>query len=393
MKKLNIAIIGAGVAGNFSAFLLKSLGHEVQIFEKRHEIKRRSCGEYLTPLGVKILDRHHLLKPIENQFLKLNGMIIVDTKNQNNLICYFPDQKNNFGLSINRLLFDQFILNQAQDLGVKIHFNHQLQSLKKNSNETWTLYFENKKIEEFDFVIAADGRNSFVSRILNHSPKNPNERIALHVFLKRKSFFNERLGQMHIFSDGSYCGVNPINDEEINFSIVLDTKTLRSQKNHDLIELINQRILSSERLKTEFDLVDENIEIHTSMPLSHKNTFIAGEGLAYVGDASGFIDPLTGEGLTIALWSSEQLYLAIKNKGQLEHALEKYKKARKYSLLQKTLLNKIFQKIIKCPSLVTLIGKILEKSQIRRDVFIGIIGNIFTPMQGIFRMIFSKENL
>ena len=55
--------------------------------------------------------------------------------------------------------------------------------------------------------------------------------------------------------------------------------------------------------------------------------------------------------------------------------------------LQKNMLNHFFQFLIRRPLLVGLVVKFLNKSPERANHFIGIIGNIHTPIQGIIKML------
>lgn len=391
MNRLKIAIIGSGPAGAFSAYLLSSLGHEITIYEQKNSIKRKVCGEYLCPMGVEVLKKHGLDKRVLNNFHPLNGMILVDVKNQEVIQAHFPKlSTHSMGSSVNRQHFDQSLLDLATANGVVTKFNHRLLHLE-NKNKKWNLEFETNNndngstvfTESFDFLIAADGRNSHIAKSLHHSPKVNTDRMAIHCYLPRKIDHGLRLGEMHIFEDGSYCGLNPVQDDQVNFSIVLDSKTIKNK--NQLIPEMNKRIQQSKRLSQLFNLIDEDTEVKTSMPLSHKNSLIAGDQLAYVGDAAGFIDPLTGEGMANALLSADLLYQAFIENDQLENVLKEYRSARISVTRQKYVLNTIFQTVIRKPILVTLVANFLKANQNRANVFIGIIGNIFTPVEGFFK--------
>ncbi|MBY0414747.1 MAG: hypothetical protein K2Q18_11300, partial [Bdellovibrionales bacterium] len=58
---------------------------------------------------------------------------------------------------------------------------------------------------------------------------------------------------------------------------------------------------------------------------------------------------------------------------------------------QKNILNHFFQFLIKHPTLVNFVGKFLSKSQKRANHFIGIIGNIHGPIEGLIKMFIHKE--
>lgn len=383
-KKLKIGVVGAGPAGSFSALLLARAGHEVVMIEKRSEITRKLCGEYLCPKGVELLESYQLKSDPCQGFLDLQGMVLASPE-EIVVKCSFPETQTKWrGLSVNRKIFDQKLLEEARESGVQIQLDTTVNSLKK-LNKGWLI--QTSKGEFIvDLLIAADGRVSSVAKMLGHSDKIDTSRVAVHFFLPRKSFKGLRYGEMHIFHDGSYCGIDPVNDEEVNVSFVFDAAKIRGTNLHDLSNLY---IKKSKRLYEMFGEITSAVEIKAVTPLTNKNSFIAGNSLAYVGDASGFIDPLTGEGIYNALLSAHLLFLSLKKEHSLEEALKDYRKTKIKVQLQKKILNQFFQYVIKKPALSHLIAKFIQKKSKRADYFIGIIGNIYSPLVGIAKMLFA----
>ena len=112
-------------------------------------------------------------------------------------------------------------------------------------------------------------------------------------------------------------------------------------------------------------------------------------GIAYVGDSAGFIDPLTGEGMYNSLQGAIFLNDALKtNPNNL--GLKAYKKQKIKFFREKNILNNVFQLIIKTPFLCELIASFLIVRQKRADTFIGIIGNIYKPIEGIKKLLFQS---
>jgi flavin-dependent dehydrogenase len=118
---------------------------------------------------------------------------------------------------------------------------------------------------------------------------------------------------------------------------------------------------------------------------------VAGNAMAYIGDAAGFIDPLTGEGIYNALLSSqllvESLCLSAETDHNLEKALNRYKSKKWKVTLEKKILNHFFQLLITKPTLVKWTVQFLKTSHTRADIFIGIIGNIYNPLTGLIKML------
>lgn len=381
--EFKVGIVGAGPAGAMAAYLLASKGYSVTLIERRKSVERKVCGEYLCPEGVNLLDQLNLLDKLCNGFNELQGMVLVSPTDIV-VPSYFPKDAN--GLSINRKIFDQKILQLAVNHGAKLLTDKTIINATQGLDKKWSVEDNTNNHFEFDLLIVADGRQSKIGHTLGHLKPIDTHRAAIHCYLPRKTDRGQRLGEMHIFYGNQYCGLDPITDDEVNFSIVCDSKVLKKKT---AFNLINETISNSKRLSSMFDPIDKDKadEIKIVSTLKNINHFIAGNNLAYVGDAAGFIDPLTGEGIYNALLSSHLLVTSITQSTDLETALLKYKKKKKKLSFQKNLLNHFFQFLIKKPILVNLTAKYLKKSPARANQFIGIVGNIHSPVVGLLKML------
>lgn len=387
-KKIEIGIVGAGPAGSMAAYLLASKGYSVTLLERRKDVERKVCGEYLCPQGVKLLGELGLLDQLCEGFSELKGMVLVSPTNVV-IPSYFPQksiEKDINGLSLNRKIFDQRILNLAVDSGARLLVDKIIINATQNSNKSWSVIDDQNNQYEFDLLIVADGRQSKIGNALGHLRAVDTKRVAIHCYLSRKFDRGQRLGEMHILKNNQYCGLDPISDDEVNFSIVCDSKMLKKKT---AFNIINETISNSNRLSIMFDLLDEKKlqEIKIVSSLKNKNHFIAGNNLAYVGDAAGFIDPLTGEGIYNALLSSHLLVSSIDGVANLEKALLRYKKQKRRLSFQKNILNHFFQFLIRRPILVNLTARYLQRSPEKANHFIGIIGNVYSPVVGFIKML------
>lgn len=385
-NKTSIGIVGAGPAGSMLAYLLASKGHNVHLIERKKETERKVCGEYLCPKGVELLEELNLFDKLCSGFQPIYGMILVSPENDI-IPSYFPrPRKSERGLSVNRKIFDQNILQLAIDHGAILLADKTVTNAFKKDNGKWVVD-ANDDHYEFDLLVAADGRQSKIGHLLGHIKQIHTNRIALHCYLPRKIDRGQRLGEMHILNAG-YCGLDPISDDEVNFSIVCDTERLKNKKPKIII---NETIKNSKRLSAMFDLIDDGdskqTEIRIVSSLKNSNEFVAGNNLAYVGDAAGFIDPLTGEGIYNAILSSALLADSIDKCPDLIQALEDYKKKKNKLSFQKNVLNNFFQFLIRSPFLVKMTVRFLKKSPDRANQFIGIVGNIHSPITGFIKML------
>ena len=379
-------IVGAGPAGLLSGYKLAKNGLKVLILEAEPDFRRKICGEYLCPQGVGLLLSEGF-SDIVDKFEPLYGMKlfsplgkIVDT--------YFPKNKNiQSGLSLNREVFERALFEKVKKAGCPVHFNERLQTaFIKNG-------FVNLSTDKAEYkcryLIGADGRQSKVSKLFNLDLPTSEKRIAVHTYYKPLKV-QKRLGQMHIFDNGSYIGIDPIHDKEINLSLVCNAQELKDKKSQ--IHLLNEYIMKSDYLKNEIGLLKPEDKVWTIYPIQHHVKMAGGNLFALIGDAGGFIDPLTGEGiynalLTAKILSDEIIIQNQKNIFDYSKVTTNYMHKRKKIMSEKIMLNRIFQAVIRRPLLVEWIAHFLLKSKNRADSFIGIIGNIYRPFEGILKML------
>lgn len=385
-KLYDVAIIGAGPAGSFAAYKLAKAGHKVIVIERSAGKSRKVCGEYLCPKGVELLAEEGLLSEIKKEFLPLYGMELYTPEGQH-VSAKFPHLNGEqAGLALKRDQFDAAIVQLALDAGAEFRFNESLENFIQETSDV--VVRTDKNQYRAHALIGADGRKSKVASLLKVSETLPEKRVAIHCYL-HTSTKAERMGEMHIFSDGSYAGIDPTGSNEYNLSVVCDGQIVR--KLGGLNATLNHYVSQSKNLFERFGHIGHEIQISAASPLQHRVKQIVNKNVALIGDASGFIDPLTGEGIYNAMRSaqliSRVLVTAFQEQTPISTALEEYAHEHKKWLSAKSRLNRVFQFIIRQNWLVEAIGRYLRVSASRADTFIGIIGNIYTPGEGLKKLV------
>ena len=217
----------------------------------------------------------------------------------------FPKSKNvsQYGISVNRKAFDEQLIQNAKDCGVSILFNKTITKIEEGPS-FWSLKDLKNNQYKSRLLIGADGKRSFVSKILGLNLELKRSRVAIHCW-KTLDQEIERKGQMHILSDGSYIGLDPTGPHEINISLVCDPKAIKN--NGGQIATLNKYLNESSFLKEFIGSLDKDQRIFTVSPVSHKVKKGIYNNAALIGDAQGFTDPLTGEGIFNALWTARAL--------------------------------------------------------------------------------------
>jgi menaquinone-9 beta-reductase len=114
---------------------------------------------------------------------------------------------------------------------------------------------------------------------------------------------------------GGYCGLAPVPGQRLNVGIVLDAAAWREPLRRDGAAMTARRILGSLALPGGVDTVvaDDQPLDHVAgiVPLAHSVERPSGEGWLLAGDAAGFLDPFTGEGIGRALATAELAACAV----------------------------------------------------------------------------------
>ena len=108
---------------------------------------------------------------------------------------------------------------------------------------------------------------------------------------------------MHI-RKGRYIGVAPLPDGLANVCLVVPELAARSLMHAPDVAL-EAAIVADRRLRSRFDGARRVTEVQVLGPLAVDVSAAGVPGLLLAGDAAGFIDPMTGDGLRIALRGAE----------------------------------------------------------------------------------------
>jgi flavin-dependent dehydrogenase len=153
-------------------------------------------------------------------------------------------------------------------------------------------------------VIGADGRHS---------------RLAFNLGLARHASFPRRwafgayysdvegltsCGEMHIRADG-YVGVAPVPGGVTNVCVVRELGTPLRAHRIDADRLIEGAVSNDPALRDRFARARRVGPVRVLGPLAVESVRVGQPGLLLAGDAAGFIDPMTGDGLRFAIRGAE----------------------------------------------------------------------------------------
>lgn len=148
-----------------------------------------------------------------------------------------------------------------------------------------------------EWTVGADGARSLAARLLGvERPLRFPRRLGLIAHYSGVDGLTES-GEMHVGRNG-YIGLAPTPGGELNVGMALPIARGRAAQRWDdaiaALPAVARRLAGARRLTP----------IRGAAPIGHRVSSVAGAGWLLIGDAAGFIDPFTGEGIFRALRSA-----------------------------------------------------------------------------------------
>ncbi|MEK6776252.1 MAG: NAD(P)-binding protein [bacterium] len=300
---MRVGIVGAGISGLYLASLLGEQGHEVDLYDPRTPWEK--------PCGGGITCRAYSAFPVLNDFrpqcLAVHQMRMIAPDGEHCSVSYT----------------DPILIASRHDLGryllEGLESKESVKFLRANVDRVlpqghgWRLY-AGKRGYDCDLLIGADGVNSLVRRTV--SERFPKEDTALAVGYWIEGISREPevvIGFLQGLS--GYIWVFPRKDH-LSAGIAVRTGETTGKKLFSCLDDFLKKNLPvlEKRNRRRYSALIPSLSREGFL-----NNRICGGNWALVGDASGFVDPITGEGIYYAFRSAELLSEALSGGGLMAY--------------------------------------------------------------------------
>lgn len=285
MDCTDVLVIGGGPAGLAAAIAARQRGFHVTVADGSKGPIDKACGEGLMPDGLAALERLGVRVPETECFpfrgiRFLSGDLTVDAE--------FPNQQ--AGRGIRRTILHQLIAERAQQLGVEFLWRTPVTGIFGNSVQL------GDRVVRTKWVVGADGGGSAVRRW-----------AALDRFQKRDSryAFRQHFGaapwtdRMELYwGRRGEIYVTPVSRNQVCVALISCDPKLR----------LKEALCEFPELHVHLQKAGATSSERGALTSNRRLRRVSRGNVALIGDASGTVDAITGEGLCLAF--SQAIVLA-----------------------------------------------------------------------------------
>jgi menaquinone-9 beta-reductase len=296
-----VLIAGGGVGGASLAILLGRAGIEVELFERSTFPREKPCGEGLMPAGVATLERMGLASAIGGAPFFGVRYILPKFKMEGR----FPSRNGHAteGRGQRRLHLDGILFAAASATpGVSARTGAKVDAPIVENGRVTGLIVDGEQ-RRGDLVIAADGLNSPIRKTLGLDLPLQRKRFGLRMHYRVKPGY-EQPPWVDVFPRSGYeLYVTPLPDREVLVAALVESDALEGAASSEFVRWVNAEPELSERLRD----AEQISPLAGCSPLGARAKTGVVPGAVLLGDAAGFVDPITGSGMAQALATAELL--------------------------------------------------------------------------------------
>lgn len=310
----DVLVIGAGPAGSALATQLATAGHEVVLADRKDFPRSKPCGEFLSPQCLPYLEELGLgaataaLGPRLVRGMQLNG--------------YGATALGRFrqvgdrpafslaGFGIRRERFDHMLQQRAVAAGARWLPRHDGTELHRAADGR----IDGARLRGPDgapldirarWVVGADGVHSRVARDLGVQRPVPwLDQFALVAHFRGVP--SRPFAEVHLVPGGFFAATT-VDDEVFSVNLVVPRHTLRDRHGADWDGFVANHFDAAPGMAERLRGATRDGRWRGIGPLAHTTTAQTFAGAALVGDACGYVDPLTGEGIYFSLFGAKAL--------------------------------------------------------------------------------------
>jgi geranylgeranyl reductase family protein len=366
----DVLVVGAGPAGSVAALLLARAGVKVRLLERTAFPRDKLCGDTLNPGAMALLEKWNLHRPVRACALPISGMTVTGPGGASVAADY---EGGLTGAALTRRALDTMLADAAVGAGAQLEIGATVTAPLVDGRGRVIGVRTRGRTEQpcaARVVIAADGRASRLGAALGLArfARVP-RRWAFGAYYEGVAGMSAH-GEMHVRYDG-YIGVAPLPGGLTNVCVVRESPRVNQRR------IVAETLAGDSLLRDRFARAAMVSPVSVLGPLAVDASAAGTDGLLLAGDAGGFVDPMTGDGLRFALRGAELAAGAALR--ELETGVPQHEQLavdRRAAFAAKWRVNRLLRSFVSTPRAVQAASIIARVWPAPVDYLVGVAGDV-----------------
>jgi geranylgeranyl reductase family protein len=353
----DVLVIGAGPAGSATAAALAPAGLDVLLVESHAHPRPKACAEYASPRIAEELSRLGLPDEAwQADALPVRGMRVIRGPDSVEMTYHDAAGTSRPAWGLDRERFDATLAGHALESGARLMERTALDDVHWRGGQDASggrvtgaslRTADGRLTVRCRWLVGADGARSRTAQRLDVDlgALGRPRRLGMVAHYEGVVDLADH-GEMHV-GRGYYVGLAPLAGDRLNVGMALPLDGDKRPAEERFAAAIDGLPAVAERLRG----AERLTPIRGASPIGHRVRKPAGRGWMLVGDAAGFIDPFTGEGIYRALRSARAAAEALAP-GLDDGAAGRYRAARQQAFAAKDALTWTIQGMLAAPPLM-----------------------------------------
>lgn len=295
MADTNILIVGGGPAGLATAIAARKAGFSVAVADRAKPPIDKACGEGIMPDGLAALEAIGVRIPAGRAFA-FRGIRFLE----NDVKVESAFAKGS-GLGMRRTVLHDLLVTEAEAAGVRLYWGAQVAELSSSAARV------DGRWMSFDWIVGADGQGS---RVRQHFGLDKGTTQPMRFGFRKHFALTPWSDLVEVY--WANCGqvyVTPVADNEVCVAMITQDPRVR----------LSALAAKFPALARRLEQAGENSREQGAVTVIRSLERVTAGGAALVGEASGSVDAITGEGMSLAFQQARALVAALQRGSLMDY--------------------------------------------------------------------------